>query len=243
MKIALIGYGKMGKAVEEAVFQSAHKIISISYKDHKTFDTKGIKEADVAIDFTSPEIVLDNAQKILSSGINFVIGTTGWYKNIEEIEKMVKKYKKGVIYGSNFSIGANIFFQIVANAAKLLGQFDYDVAGFEVHHTGKKDSPSGTAKKISDIIIKNMPGKKRLQAETLQRQITKEELHFASVRTGRYFGRHEIFFDSVADEIKLTHDAHNRLGFAKGAVYAAEFIKGKRGLYSFEDVFAREVKK
>lgn len=244
MKIALIGFGKMGREVESVLAETPHKIVSVSLSDDKKLDIKGIKQADVAIDFTSPEIIMNNISQVLTLGTNMVVGTTGWYGKIEEVEKIVKKTKTGLIYGSNFSIGANIFFQIVSYASKLFGKFsDYDVAGLETHHTGKKDSPSGTAKKITDILIKNMPKKKRLETGSLQRAISSEELHFVSLRSGRYFGRHDIYFDSPSDEIKMSHEAHNRLGFAKGAVYAAEFVNGKKGLYSFEDVFIKSLGK
>lgn len=245
MKIALIGYGKMGKEVELVAKEAGHSIISVSYENEKSpLDKQGTKKADVAIDFTSPEIVVGNIREILSMGINMVIGTTGWYKDVPKVEQLVRKYKRGLIYGSNFSIGANIFFHVVAYASKLFSKFsDYDVAGLEMHHTGKKDSPSGTAKTLAAIIMRNIPAKKKLQTETLQRQIQKDEFHFASVRAGRYFGQHEIFFDSEADEVRLSHSAHSRRGFAQGAVFAAEFIKGKKGLFRFDEVFVKEVTK
>ena len=245
MKIALIGYGKMGKALGDVIAESFHEVVSVGFKNmDDKLDLDKIKKADVAIDFTSPEIILSNIQKILPLGVNMVVGTTGWYQDIKKVEALVKKNKRALIYGSNFSIGANIFFATVNYAASLFGKFeDYDVAGLEMHHTGKKDSPSGTAKKLADIIMKNVKHKKSLQTGSLNRQIQKQELHFVSLRNGRYFGRHEIYFDSPADEIKLTHEAHNRLGFAKGALYAAEFIKDKHGLYSFEDIFIKEVSK
>lgn len=214
MKIALIGYGKMGHEVESLIKESgAHEVVSL-------------KEADVAIDFTSPEIVIETIKKVAAMGQNMVIGTTGWYDRIDKVKWLVKKSKIGLIYGSNFSIGANIFFQIVGFASSLFAKFgNYDVAGYEIHHTAKKDSPSGTAKKLAEIIMKNFPKKK--------------ELNFAALRTGRFFGYHEVIFDSVADEIKLSHSAHSRRGFAEGAILAAEFIKGKKGFYSFDEVFKK----
>lgn len=229
MKIALIGYGNMGKEVKELIAQSfSHTVVSISYTSiTESLDIIGIKKADVAIDFTSPEIVVKNIEQILGLGVNMVVGTTGWYDKLSTVEKLVNKNKRGLIYGQNFSVGANIFFQVADFASKLVGEFeDYDVAGFEIHHAGKKDSPSGTAKKLSSIITQNIPAKK-------------EELHFASLRTGRFPGFHEIIFDSVADDIRLSHNAHNRRGFAQGALLAAEFIKGKKGLYTFDELFRK----
>ncbi len=240
MKIALIGYGKMGKEVENLISEdSSHQVISVSYIDKNDgLDKDGIKKADVAIDFTSPNIVIDTIKAVLPLGTKMVVGTSAWYDRVSEVKALVKKYKGGLIYGPNFSIGANIFFQIVGVAAKLLSTYgSYDVAGFEMHHSGKKDSPSGTAKKLAEIIMENFPRKKTLQTERLDRQIQKDELHFASLRLGRYFGEHKVMFDSAADEITLVHLAHNRRGFAEGALMAAEFIKGKKGLYMFEELF------
>lgn len=230
----------MGHEVENLINQSGnHQVISISYKSAKDgLDKKGIKKADVAIDFTSPEIVLENISQVASLGTNIVVGTTGWYEQVDQVKKIVNKTKIGLIYGQNFSIGGNIFFQIIGFASALLGKFgNYDVAGFEIHHTGKKDSPSGTAKKIASVILENFPKKKKLESGRLDRQINDDELHFASLRTGRYFGFHEVVFDSSADEIKMSHNAHSRRGFAEGAVLAAEFIKDKKGLHTFDELF------
>lgn len=241
MKIALVGFGKMGHEIESLALESGHEIVSISYKDPTdSLDKEGIKKADVVIDFSSPEVVVKTIEDVLRLGTNMVVGTTGWYNDLAKVKALTKKYKKGLIYGSNFSIGANIFFQVVGFASSLASKFgDYDVAGYEIHHTGKKDSPSGTAKTLANIIIKNFPKKKRLETGRLDRQIEKDELHFASLRTGRNFGYHEVIFDSFADEIKLSHSAHSRRGFAEGALWAAEFIKGKKGFYSFDEIFQR----
>lgn len=244
MKIALVGFGNMGKEVERLINESGdHQVVSKSLqeKDAK-WDEQGIKASDVVIDFTSPEIVLDNIKKAASLGKNMVVGTTGWYDNIDLVKKMVKKNKIGLIYAQNFSIGANIFFKVIAFAANLFAKFGkYDVYGFEVHHTGKKDSPSGTAFRIAEEIISNFPTKKKTQYDKLNRQILSDELHFASVRGGRNPGFHQVVFDSVADSITLSHAAHNRIGFAMGAILAAEFIKGKKGFYNFDELFNQEM--
>ncbi len=243
MKIALIGYGNMGKEIEKILAETkSHEIVSVSYrKTTDGLDKEGIKKADVVLDFTSPEIVLKNIKEVASLDKNLVIGTTGWYENLEEVKTIVKENNIGLIYGQNFSIGANIFFKIVSFSSGLLSKFgDYDVFGYEIHHKGKKDSPSGTAKKLSNLIIKNFPSKKVLQDAKLDRQIKDEELHFASIRGGRNSGSHEVIFDSEADEIKLTHSAHGRRGFAEGAIMAAEFINGKKGLYTVDDLFEQE---
>jgi len=240
MKLALIGYGNMGKEIEKLVQETgAHEIVSISYKNTSDdLDKNGISQADVALDFTSPEVVLENIKEVSSLSKNLVVGTTGWYENIDKVKTIVQKNKTGLIYGQNFSIGANIFFKIVSFSSKLFSRFGkYDVFGYETHHKGKKDSPSGTAKKLSSLIMKNFPTKKVLQDAKLDRQVKDEELHFASIRGGRNPGSHEVIFDSEADEIRLTHSAHGRRGFAEGAIMAAEFIYGKRGFYSFDELF------
>lgn len=240
MNIALIGYGNMGKELELLIANSKeHRIVSISYKNHEDgLDILGIKQADVAIDFTSPEIVMENIEQVVKLGTPLVVGTTGWLDKLPDVKKIIKQYNAAIIYGGNFSIGANIFFQIIAYSSTLFNQFSsYDVYCLEIHHTGKKDSPSGTAKKLADIIMKAIPRKKELQTNKLDRKIREDELHFSSIRGGVNNGEHQITFDSLADTISLTHHAHSRRGFAEGALFAAKFIQNKKGLYQFEDIF------
>lgn len=238
MKIALIGYGNMGKVIEEVVKAGgSHKISSISSAS-KGWDEEGIKSADVVIDFSSPEVALKNIEKVLRSGKNMIVGTTGWYENIDKVDSLVKETDTALIYGQNFAIGTNIFFRLVELACKLSSKYGkYDVYGYEVHHAGKKDSPSGTAFKTAEVILNNFPAKKKLETGRLDRKIVAEELHFASVRGGRNPGMHEVIFDSDADSIKLSVQNHSRRGYAEGAIMAAEFIIGKKGLYSFDTLF------
>jgi len=240
MKIVLFGHGNMGSEIEKLINESSkHQIISINLEHvGDRIDEEKVRKADVVIDFTSPQVVVKNIKRVAALGKNMVVGTTGWYKNLDEVERIVAKNGIGLIYAQNFSVGANIFFQVVANAAKLMSKFgNYDVYGFEVHHTGKKDSPSGTALRIAKEIMGNFPAKSSIQTEKLDRQINPEELHFASIRGGRNPGFHQVVFDSSADSITLSHSAHNRRGFAEGALLAAEFILGKKGLFVFDDVF------
>lgn len=240
MKIALIGYGKMGQEIANVIADSnSHSIVSISYKNSTAdLDKEGIKKADVAIDFTSPEIVVKTIKEVAALRTNLVIGTTGWYDKLNEVKAVAKDSGIGLIYGQNFSIGANMFFQIVSFASELAARFGtYDIYGFEIHHKGKKDSPSGTARKLTEVIRKANPAKKTEQFDRVNRQIHGEELHFASIRGGFNPGYHEVVLDSMADEIRLVHAARGRRGFAEGAVLAAEFIKGKKGFYSVEDMF------
>ncbi|MDO8561224.1 MAG: 4-hydroxy-tetrahydrodipicolinate reductase [bacterium] len=238
MNITLLGYGNMGKEIERIAHAKGAHAVSIALQNAGTkIDMGLIGAADVVIDFTSPEIVLQNIRTIASAGKNMVVGTTGWHEHVNEVKGLVEKSGTGLVYGQNFSIGANIFFQLVANATKLTSAFGaYDVCGLEIHHAGKKDSPSGTALRTAKEILENSTTKKVLQTEKLDRQIKPEELHFASVRGGKNPGFHEVVFDSAADAITISHAAHGREGFAEGAILAAEFINGKKGVYTFDDV-------
>ncbi|MBI2593931.1 4-hydroxy-tetrahydrodipicolinate reductase [Candidatus Daviesbacteria bacterium] len=238
MKIALIGYGNMGKEIEDVIkTDGKHEVVSIS-SSTKGWDEAGIKSADVVIDFSSPDVIMENIQKVLGLGKNMVIGTSGWYEKIGKVDGLVKETGTGLIYGQNFAIGTNIFFQLVALASKLAFKYgQYDVYGTEVHHSGKKDSPSGTAFKTAEVILNNFPSKKKLETGRLDRKIEAEELHFASVRGGRNPGMHEVTFDSEADCIKLSVQNHSRRGYAQGAIMAAEYIIGKKGLFAFDNMF------
>lgn len=237
MKIALIGYGNMGREIEGVVKSGGnHQITSIS-SESKGWDENGIKTADVVIDFSSPEVVMENIKKVLSLGKNMVVGTSGWYDRVSEVEKLVSEAGTGLIYGQNFAIGTNIFFKLVETASRLTSKYgNYDVFGTEIHHKGKKDSPSGTAFKTAEIIMNNFPSKKKLETGRLDRKIKEEELHFASLRGGRNPGMHEITFDSDADSITLSVQNHSRRGYAEGAVMAAEFIKERKGVYAFDEI-------
>jgi len=238
IKIALIGFGKMGQEIDALCKNSKDfEVVSTNYKNiNDTLDLKSIAKADVAIDFTSKDVVLKNIEEIAKLGKNLVIGTTGWYDNLEKVKKIADKYQIGLIYSPNFSIGANIFSKMVEFSSKLFSKFsDYDVYGLEIHHKGKLDSPSGTALKIANKIIENFPSKKSVQSEKVNGQIKESELHLASIRSGRNPGFHEVVFDSFADGVTLSHQAYNRAGFAKGALVAAQFIKNKKGIYTFDD--------
>ena len=228
MNIAIIGYGKMGHEIEKAAIARGLNVVSTidpsaSDATHKNIDEKSLKNADVCIDFTNPDAVVGNIKKISEFRKNIVVGTTGWQKNIDEVKKIVNTSKIGFIYASNFSIGVNIFFRIVEHAAKIMNNInDYDVFGYELHHSKKLDSPSGTAKSIEKILVSNIKRKK--------------EIPFASVRAGSIPGTHVVGFDSSADTIELKHTARNREGFALGAVMASEWIKNKKGFYSIDDM-------
>lgn len=220
MKIALIGYGKMGKLIGSIAEAQGHTILGKT--DSRHFDEKAF-QAEVWIDFSHPDCALENIQKACQHKKNVVMGTTGWYHHLPAVEKMVKESGIGMIYAPNFSIGVNLFLEIVAQASSLLQiHHQYDAAVTEAHHRTKADAPSGTALAIQ----------KRM-AEKLHRLQT---IDITSTRCGSITGTHSVYFDSPADTITLTHQAHNREGFAIGAVAAAEWIQGKSGIHTIKSM-------
>ena len=240
INIALIGYGKMGRLIDE--MSSKYDIKIVAKIDPEKFgnriDENSLKDADVCIDFTQPTVVIDNIKKIAELGKNIVVGTTGWNKEIRKVENIVKENNIGFIYSSNFSLGMNIFFKIVDYATKLTAKIqDYDIYGLEKHHKNKLDSPSGTAKMITDIVLRNSSYKTIAQYDRVDRKIKNNEFHFASIRAGAIFGEHSITFDSEADSIMLTHSLKNRSGLAVGAIMAAKWIYQKKGFYNFSNIF------
>ncbi len=243
MKIALIGYGKMGKEVERVARRRGHTVCatidrSDSAATHKEIDGSGscLKDAEVVIDFTVPAAAIENIRKVTAAKKNMVVGTTGWYDSITEAKQLVGQSGIGFIYSSNFSVGVNVFYRIVEAAARLINKVpEYDAFGYELHHNQKLDSPSGTARSIAEILVKNISRKKQVQYDKLDRKINPEELHFASVRAGWIPGTHVVGFDSEADTIELKHTARSRAGFALGAVMAAEWVKGRKGFFTMND--------
>ncbi|MBA3958684.1 MAG: 4-hydroxy-tetrahydrodipicolinate reductase [Parachlamydiaceae bacterium] len=234
MKVALVGYGKMGRMVEEIALQRGHEIVArISSKD-KFSSQPGISKANVCIEFSHPSCVIENIKKLAEMGRDIVVGTTGWYEQHNLVEEIVKRHNIGLLYASNFSLGVNLFLKLVAEASVLLDPFaEYDVGLFEAHHSQKADSPSGTGKAIAKTILKNMKRKNQI-VEHAQGVVKPNELNIASLRCGSIPGTHSVIFSSPADTITLTHEAHNRQGFAKGAVQAAEWLQGKKGIFTIE---------
>jgi len=240
IKVALIGYGKMGHLIDEIANAHGMEIVAkvdpFLLKNEITKET--VANADVCIEFSQPDTVVQNIKKLIELKKNIVVGTTGWFSHLDEIKKLTKKNQTGFIYSSNFSLGMNIFFKIVDYATKLTSKItDYDVYGFEKHHRQKMDSPSGTAKMLTDIVIKNSLIKDIPQFDKLDRKIKENEFHFASIRAGHIFGEHIIGLDSPADEITLSHRLKNRSGLAIGAILAAKWIANKKGFYNFSEIF------
>ena len=226
MKIAIIGYGKMGKLIEQLANEKGHEVVSIIDPsiENSGITKQSLSNVDVCIEFTHPDSVMENIKKTLELGKNIVVGTTGWHSNIDVVKQLVEKSNSGLLHASNFSIGMNLFMKTLENAASLfLSNETYDIAGMEAHHNQKFDSPSGSAKEIQSIISK-----------ASGRSIDK--IPFSSLRCGAIPGTTTIYFDSVADTITLTHQARNRSGFANGAIISAEWLQGKKGVFTMEDL-------
>jgi 4-hydroxy-tetrahydrodipicolinate reductase len=240
-KLALIGYGKMGKIIETLAVGKGHAITAIIDPDcegcFKEINQEVLSGAEVCIDFTHPQVVVNNIQQIAALGKNMVIGTTGWYDQLDTVKQVVEANQVGLIWSGNFSIGVNALFKIVEYAAKVFNNLpDYDVLGHEFHHQNKADSPSGTANMLGKILLDNIERKQKLVYEMLDRKIEPDELHFSSSRGGAIPGTHLVMFDSAVDTIEIKHTARGREGFATGAIMAVEFIKEKTGFYNINDL-------
>ncbi len=242
MNIAIIGYGKMGREIERIAIDKGINVKSIidpneSGATHREINVESMKNADVCIDFSAPDAVIENIRKISIFKKNIVVGTTAWYDNLGEVKTIVKKSGIGFIYASNFSIGVNVFFRILEDASRIINKIDdYDIYGYELHHSKKLDSPSGTAKTIGEILMKNIKRKNKLVFDRIDGKIKPNELHIASVRAGSFPGTHAVGFDSAADTIELKHTARSREGFALGAIMAAQWINRKKGFYEINDM-------
>ncbi|HJA88968.1 MAG TPA: 4-hydroxy-tetrahydrodipicolinate reductase [Candidatus Parabacteroides intestinavium] len=236
MKIALVGYGKMGKTIEQIARDRGHEIVSIiDVNNPEDFESEAFKQADVAIEFTTPATAFDNYMKCFAAGVPVVSGTTGWLNRLDEVKRMCAEEGKTFFYASNFSIGVNIFFALNKYLAKIMNNFpSYDVRMTEVHHIHKLDAPSGTAITLAEGILDNLDRKERWTLETSEKPT---DLPIHAIREGEVPGIHEIIYESDADIISIKHDAKSRAGFALGAVLAAEFTAGKKGFLGMNDLF------
>lgn len=235
MKIALIGYGKMGKAIEQAALKRGHEIVlKISRSNADDFTPGKIKAADVAIEFTSPASALANVSQCMDAGVPVICGSTGWNTELPLAEAKCAATGTAFLQASNFSIGVNIFFAVNKRLAELMkNHTEYEVTVEEIHHTEKKDAPSGTGITIAEQIIAGLDRKQQWVAE---RATTPADLAIISKRIDNVPGTHVVKYSSAIDDIELTHTAHNREGFALGAVLAAEFIQQRKGVFSMQDV-------
>jgi len=246
MKIALLGYGKMGKIIEKIALDRKHEIVLKIDKDNQhELTAENLQLADVAIEFSTPHTVLNNINHCFNAGVPVIVGTTGWYNSLPQLKEQYEQSNTAMLYGSNFSVGVNIFFHINKVLAKLMNDYPYyDVQVEEIHHTQKLDSPSGTAITIAQGIVDNLDAKKDWvnvlssdNAESAADAVKSDEVLIESFRIDSVPGTHTVIYDSEVDSIEFKHTAHNRNGFALGAVLAAEWIHGKKGFYSVEQMF------
>lgn len=235
MKIALIGYGKMGHAIEEIAQKKGHEIVlKVSIENVEDNTIENIRKADVAIEFTGPHSAYDNIIRCLDGGIPVVSGSTGWLEKLGAVRQYCTQKQGSFLYASNFSVGVNIFFEVNRRLAALMArQPDYEARITEIHHTEKRDSPSGTAISLAEQILEKIPRKKEWVNHISDNL---EELEILSERTDPAPGTHRVEYRSAIDTIEISHTAHNRRGFAMGAVLAAEFLRGKKGIYQMSDV-------
>lgn len=234
MKIALIGYGKMGHAIEEIAVHNGHQIVlAISIENTEDLTPENIRKAEVAIEFSQPESAFQNIQFCLENGVPVVSGTTGWLQHYGEIERLCKEKDGTFLYASNFSIGVNIFFELNRQLAVLMaGRHGYDVMIRETHHIHKKDAPSGTAISLAKDIINAGLKKSYTNSEVKD----SDTLFVESIREGEVPGTHLVKYFGESDQIEIIHTAHSRKGFAEGAVAAAEYIYGRKGIFTMKEV-------
>jgi len=246
MNIALLGYGKMGRIIEKIATDRKHDVIlKIDFYNQQDLTTENLKKVDVVIEFSTPGSVLSNIMHCFDAGVPVIVGTTGWYENLPEIKRECLQGDHAMLYASNFSIGVNIFFHINKILAGLMNNYPYyDVQVEEIHHTQKLDSPSGTAITIAEGIIENLDSKKEwvniLSPEgddAASDSVKNDQLLIESFRIENVPGTHTVIYDSEVDMIEFKHTAHNRNGFALGAVLAAEWIQGKKGFFSVDQMF------
>ena len=235
MKIALIGYGKMGHMIEEVALGRGHNVVvKIHIDNTEEFSKENLAGADVAIEFTAPEIAYQNVLRCLEFGIPVVSGSTGWNENIQGAKTYCLQHGGAFLHASNFSIGVNIFFQLNRLLARLMAhQPEYNVTIKEIHHTQKKDAPSGTAVTLAEQVMESVRRKKVWVNKASNK---KGDLAIISERVDPAPGTHFVKYSSEVDDIEIVHTAHNRKGFALGAVLAAEFILGKSGVFTMDDV-------
>ncbi len=235
MRIALIGYGKMGKAIEQIALERGHEIVlRISDQNLDDFNAENIKNAEVAIEFTGPHSALNNVRTLLSWGIPVVCGSTGWTSEIDSVNKLCIDANTAFLYASNFSVGVNIFFELNKRLAQLMASHEeYEVSLEEIHHTQKLDAPSGTAITLAEQVLDAVPHKNKWVNEE---SVDASDLVIVSKREDPAPGTHRVAYKSEIDDIEIIHTAHNRKGFATGAVLAAEYIFNKKGIFSMKDV-------
>ncbi|MBP7808487.1 MAG: 4-hydroxy-tetrahydrodipicolinate reductase [Bacteroidia bacterium] len=237
MKIVLLGYGKMGKEIEKIAVARKHEIIlKVDENNHNSITKEQLAAADVAIEFSTPHTVEENIYKCFNANLPIVVGTTGWYDNFEKITSDCKKGNHALFHATNFSVGVNLFFKVNKYLAELMNNYpDYNVSMEEIHHIHKLDKPSGTAITLANQVIEKINRKTNWSIDPAKKQDT-PTLFIEDKREGEVPGTHILKYTSPIDDIEIMHKAHNRKGFALGAVMAAEFLHNKKGIYTMSDL-------
>ena len=243
LKIALVGTGRMGQAVEAVVADSPHAIVARFDAAHPLADVRDpdadLNGAELAIDFSTPDVALDHLHQYCFWGLDAVVGTTGWYDDLAKVEGWVEEGQNGLLYAPNFSLGVAVLVRALRGALPLLDRLaDYDPWVHEIHHTGKVDSPSGTALMLADELLDGLSRKTRIEPEEQHGRIDADALHVSSTRAGHVFGEHTVGFDSPVDQLQFRHVAKGREAFAAGAVRAAAWVHGRTGLFTLDDMLA-----
>ncbi|MBC7745723.1 MAG: 4-hydroxy-tetrahydrodipicolinate reductase [Flavobacterium sp.] len=243
MNLVLLGYGKMGRAIEQIAINRGHKIVlRIDADNQEDLTPENIKTADAAIDFSTPASVINNINLCFEAGIPLIVGTTGWYNQLSSVKLKCEESNNSLLYASNFSLGVNVFFHINKVLASIMNRYSqYEVQVEEIHHTQKLDSPSGTAITIADDIVNRLDRKSGWINERIEDEgqiiIKPEQLLIESHRIEEVPGTHTVIYSSEIDEIELKHTANNRTGFAIGAVLAAEWLQDRKGFYNINEMF------
>ena len=236
MNIALIGYGKMGKAIEEIAISRGHSVV-VKFNSQNPLESSQLRTTDVAIEFSQPDLALKHIKLCADGQIPIVVGTTAWEEHLQEIINHIEKREASLIYSSNFSIGVNLFFEMNKHLARLMNdQTEYEASITEIHHTQKIDTPSGTAVTLAKDLISNHPTYSSWKLIGQSENMEKSDLPISAIREENVPGTHLISYTSEIDTLTIEHQAHNRKGFALGAVIAAEFIHKKQGVYTMSDI-------
>jgi 4-hydroxy-tetrahydrodipicolinate reductase len=236
MNIALIGYGKMGKAIEEIAISRGHSVV-VKFNSQNPLESSQLRTTDVAIEFSQPDLALKHIKLCADGQIPIVVGTTAWEEHLEEIINHIDKREASLIYSSNFSIGVNLFFELNKHLARIMNdKTDYLASITEIHHTQKIDTPSGTAVTLAKDLISNHPTYSSWKLTGQSENMEKSDLPISAIREENVPGTHLISYTSEIDTLTIEHQAHNRKGFALGAVIAAEFIHKKQGVYTMSDI-------
>ncbi|MBW3535712.1 MAG: 4-hydroxy-tetrahydrodipicolinate reductase [Gemmatimonadetes bacterium] len=237
MRLALVGYGRMGRAVEAVALQRGHDVVARVERGDEL--AAGLRDAEVAVDFTVPDAVLDTVRGAAAAGVPLVVGTTGWYDRTEDVRRIVEASGTGLLWAPNFSMGVQLFFRLAREAGRLVDALEeYDVSLHEAHHRHKLDHPSGTGRRLADLLVEALARKERWEEGPFEGAPDPAVLEVTSSRAGEVPGTHVVALDGPDDRVELRHEARGRDGFARGAVLAAEWLRGRTGFHDIDDMLA-----